>query len=277
MHIDKKKYIINSDKNVSVRIVQISDIHFSVGYNLKRLEKIKKKIDNINPDYICIVGDLIDEYGVVNTDFIIHFKNWLKDLSIKFKVIISLGNHDFIVKNNGKYIENFNINWLSDICSDRLVVLNNSVYKDGKICFIGYNPDFMYYYHNNEVSCDKYNLELSELLKNVDGYSILLVHTPSIILENDNYKNIKHIDKINLILCGHTHGGMVPSFFPGTFGIISPNKKLFPRVVRGKVNVFNSPLIISSGVVKLSRKSRLSKFNDIYGSNVNIIFINNKF
>lgn len=273
MHIDKKKYIIDSDKNICAKIVQISDIHFSINYNLKRLDKVRKKIDNISPDYICIIGDLIDEYDVLQTNYINYFKDWLRYLSFKYKVIISLGNHDFIVNKNGVYKEHSNIDWLLELKSDSLIVLNNEIYKDEGINFIGYNPSFTYYYKYHEQKPLNCNDELSELIKNIDGYNILLVHTPSIILKNDNYKNIKYFDKIDLILCGHTHGGMVPSFVPGNFGIVSPTKKLFPRVVRGKVNVGTCLLIISSGIVKLSRKSKISVLNDIYGYNINVINI----
>jgi len=70
---------------------------------------------------------------------------------------------------------------------------------------------------------------------------------------------------------------MVPSFTPGNFGIIDPCKRLFPKNIRGKINLKNTTVIISSGITKLSRKSRLTKFNDIYGININEInVISNK-
>ena len=98
-----------------------------------------------------------------------------------------------------------------------------------------------------------------------------MVHTPILIVSN--YKNIKNFCLIDLVLCGHTHGGMVPSFFPGHFGILSPTKTLFPKYIRGKVRCGKSDLIISSGVVKLSRKSKISLFNDLYSYNINVINI----
>ena len=42
-------------------------------------------IDKIHPDYVCIVGDLIDEYDVVETNYINYFKDWLKLLSYKYR------------------------------------------------------------------------------------------------------------------------------------------------------------------------------------------------
>ena len=273
MHLDKKNYNVYTYKDVNVKIVQISDIHFSIGYKLKRLVKLREKIDLINPDYVCIVGDLIDEHSVLETDYIDYFKNWLNDLSLKYKVIVSLGNHDFLIKDGKNFEEHFDIEWLMEIKSDRLIVLNNSVYSENGINFIGYNPELKYYYFYKEKKFKKYNDELSKLLKDLDGFNILMVHTPSLIEYNNNYKNIEGFSLIDLVISGHTHGGLIPSFVFGSFGIISPSKTFFPKVVRGRVRCGKSDLIISSGVVKLSRLSKITRLNDIYGYNINVINI----
>ena len=276
MHLDKKVYKFKSSKDVSLKIVQISDIHFSIDYKLRRLDKVKSKIDIINPDVVCIIGDLIDSYHSSNIDV---FKIWLVELSNKYKVIIVLGNHDYLAYNNGKYVEHTDISWLTDIESSNLIILNG-VYKYKNVNFIGYNIDFDYYYHHNyerfkESDYVRYNKELSNLISNVsDDYNVFLVHDPSLFLNIDNYKKIVGFDKIDLVLCGHTHGGLIPSFIPGNFGLVSPSKEFFPSKVRGKVRISNANLIISSGIVKLSRKSRLSSFNDIYGYNINVICVN---
>lgn len=274
MYMDKKVYNISSDKNISIKIAQISDIHFSIDYNLKRLDKIKKNLKELSPDYVCIIGDLIDEYNDSNIDV---FRNWLKDLSSSFKLIIVVGNHDLIVKKNGKYIEHSDISWLKSLRSNNLIVLDNDIYSDGNINFVGYSLDFSYYYHHESISYDRYNKDLCKLLSRVhDGVNILLVHTPSFFFENKNYKNITDLSKLDLVLCGHTHGGLMPPFFPGHFGIVSPTRTFFPRFVRGIIKIDSTLVIISSGIMKLSRKSGLSMLNDIYGYNINLINISNK-
>ena len=100
-----------------------------------------------------------------------------------------------------------------------------------------------------------------------------MIHTPFLLLRNDNYRKIKNLKKLNLILSGHTHGGMVPSFIKGNNGIISPERELFPKNVRGKIDLDNNSIIISTGVIKLSKKSKISILNDIYGTNINEIVI----
>ena len=81
MRIDYKKYIIKTGKKIDIKIAHISDIHFSHDYKLKRLEMIKTKIKKLKPDYICITGDTIDIYDVINDTNFIDFKKWLKEIS----------------------------------------------------------------------------------------------------------------------------------------------------------------------------------------------------
>lgn len=276
MHMDKKVYKINNNKKANIRIVQISDIHFSENYKINRLEKIKNNIIKMNPDYICIVGDLIDERNINNIEI---FRNWLKEISEICKTIIVIGNHELIKKDNNKYIKQEDISWLTSLKSEKLIVLNKEVYKDKNINFIGYDLDYNYYYKNKKNKKRDYTKideEVDNLIENIDGYNILLVHTPAFIFNQDNYKDIKNFDKIDLVLCGHTHGGLIPSFIPGHAGIVSPSKSLFPKNVRGKIKIKNTNIIICGGIMKLSEKSKLSRFNDIYGYSVNLIEINEK-
>ena len=101
--------------------------------------------------------------------------------------------------------------------------------------------------------------------------------------DNDVLTFLKEYD---LLLSGHTHGGMVPKIFNRLFkknqGLIAPNKKLFPEVARGKIerNIFNKKItiIINGGITKLGDKSAriLSKLNFFYNIDINKIIITNK-
>ena len=275
MHIDLKKYKVVTDKKVSMKIVHISDIHYAKNFNLKRLDMLLKKIKMINPNYICITGDLIDVYNITKDSDFIFFKDFIKSLSEICKVIISIGNHEYILEIDDGYDFVIDISWLYDLESDRIKVLDNSIYSDNNISFIGFNPCYDFYL-NREVSISSSdNLKLYKLInKSSSNYNILLLHTPFFIFDDDNYKKIKDFNKIDLVLCGHTHGGMIPSFVPGTFGIIAPSKKFFPKNVRGRKKLNGTEIIISSGVTKLSRKSKITFLTDIFGANINEIEIN---
>lgn len=276
MHIDNKKYIVKTSENINIKIIHISDIHYSQNYNNKILDKLIIEIKNKQPNYICITGDLIDTYNITKTQKFTSFTNWLIKLSKICKVIISPGNHEYVEYKNKNYIYQKDISWLENI-NDNIILLNNETKEINDITFIGFNPTYKYYYEDKEKNKLKKTDKLNELInKSKSKYNILLIHTPSFITNKENYDKIENRNKLDLILCGHTHGGLIPSFVPGNFGIISPNKKLFPKNVRGKIKIGNTILIISSGVVKLSEKSKLMKLNNIFGINVNEVYISNK-
>ena len=269
MRIQYEKYIINKDKNIDIKIVHISDIHFAHKYKIKRLDMIKDKIKTIKPDYICITGDIVDTHDAIYDTNYPKLKQFIKDLSKIGKVIISIGNHEYIKKQKKEYIKTEDIEWLKKLKTDKIIILDNEIYEENDIAFIGYNPDYEYYYTHKEKQPGKHNKKLEELInKTKNNYKILLIHTPTLILRKDNYKNIKKIDKISLILSGHTHGGMIPSFIPGHFGIISPTREIFPKNIRGIKTINKTIIIINSGIMKLSRKSKITSINDIYGSNI---------
>ena len=72
-----------------------------------------------------------------------------------------------------------------------------------------------------------------------------------------------------LILAGHTHGGMMPIKLKGNNGIISAGKRLFPKKVRGHMKRGNTNLIVCSGVVRLSNCTKyLRHFNFVYASHI---------
>lgn len=277
MRVDYKKYTLGTDKNIDTRIAHISDIHFAHKYNSKRLDMILKRIKKINPNYICITGDTVDIYDVVYDTNYPELVKFIEDLSKIGKVIISVGNHEYIRLYEDRFGRTDDIEWLKKLKSENVIVLDNEIYEENNISFIGYNPDYEYYYTYKEKKTDKYNKELEKLIdKTKNEYKILLIHTPSLLLRKANYKNIKNNDKISLTLCGHTHGGMIPSILPGHFGIISPTREYFPKNIRGKIKAGNNTVIISSGIMKLSRKSKITFLNDIYGSNIIKIDIKHK-
>ena len=103
------------------------------------------------------------------------------------------------------------------------------------------------------------------------------------LIDKDILNLLKEYD---LLLSGHTHNGMVPKilskFFKKNQGIVAPNKRLFPEIARGKleVNILNKTitLIINGGITKLGEWSAksLSKLNFLYNIDINKIIITSK-
>ena len=156
MRIQYNKYKIENNKNINTKIVHISDIHFAHKYNIKRLEMIKNKIKQIKPNYICITGDLIDLYDVVEDTNYPELKEFINDLSEIGKVIISVGNHEYIKMIENGYSNTENIEWLKQLKSKNIIILDNEIYEENNISFIGYNPDYEYYYTYKEKKPEKY-------------------------------------------------------------------------------------------------------------------------
>lgn len=246
-----------------MKIAHFSDIHFNIDYKQKKFDDIIEALALEKPDYVCITGDLIDHIGLDITDLI----NFLEKLS-KYKIIISLGNHDVRdyqgLSDNKWYLK------LKEI--KNCILLDNEFYIDNNICFYGFNPSIRYY--ENEAMNEKLLLnELSKIKFPKKKYNILLCHTP---VHFDSKKFTSTIANFDLVLAGHTHNGLMPHFIKGTNGLITPSKKLFAKNVRNSFKNNNVIVIISGGVVKLGKDTGLFHFFDrFYQSDLNMIEVKN--
>lgn len=270
----------NTKKDLT--LIHISDLHFNKNTKLEKLNKIKNKISEIKPDYIAITGDIIDEPTITkNKNKIKELLTFLTSLGKISKVFISLGNHDIF--KNEDFIFFKNLDELKNI-----YILNDKSYQDESIYISGLTLPTNYYYNLlHEESSERFLEHLKEnqkliekLPKNVS--KVILIHSPIKLTNKDILKELKNYD---LILSGHTHDGMVPNFLIPIFknnGIIAPNKKLFPKNVRGKIerniDYKKITIIISGGITKLSERSSkiLSKLNFIYNISINKIIITKK-
>lgn len=259
----------NLTGNVDTNIVHISDIHYYNKKCIKRLNKILEKIKEIKPNYICITGDITDESNVYNEEY---FIDWLTTLASVSKVIICLGNHEYYL-NCKKNIFGLNHELIEKIKKiKKIYLLNNENKKIGKINFIGLNLTFEHYMINKE-SNENFKKYLKYVKTDKDSYNVLLCHTPSNIINN--------IDELNceLVLSGHMHGGITPHIFRKFFkngGLISPQKKLFPKNVYGHINVNDKNLIITSGITMFSHYHNLKFLNFFFAPEIVNIKISKK-
>ena len=247
----------NIESNINKKIVLISDLHYFNKKNIFILNKVFDKIKIINPDYVCITGDIIDHSTVFDLDLLI---NWLIKLSSKYKTVVVIGNHEYYVNKKEKIfnLDNSFIEKLSNI--NNLYFLNNKNIIIDNINFIGLDLGKEYYINKT------INININNLIKK-GYYNILLCHSP---INIDKIIN----DNINLVLCGHMHGGLIPKCFRKIIkkaGIIDPNKKLFPKYVYGLKRINKISIITTSGITVLSHFNLLRLFNFIYSSEIVII------
>ncbi len=271
------KYIKND-----LKIIHLADIHFNVNMKEKRLKLVSDGINKEKADYIIITGDIVDSAVITyNLEKMKELVNFFHNIAKNNKVIISLGNHD--IKLDCKKF----FNELSQI--KNITVLDNENYFDKYLCISGLTLPSNFYYNKLDREpkkvfmkhLDKYSQLISDLPS--DKLKIALIHSPMILVDNDILSKLANYD---LILSGHMHDGMVPEFLKFVFGknrgIISPYKRLFPKIARGKIvkkiNDKEITLIITGGVTKLSLVSAkwLSKLNFVYNVGMNRIIIKRK-
>ncbi len=182
-----------------LRIVQLSDIHLgSFNYRFAILERAIEKINNLNPDYIFITGDLVNNYAW-------ELRGWQKvfnKLKAKNGKYAILGNHDYGDYSKWESVnakqENFEAikQFYADI--EFKLLLNESeiiTRLNDSIAIIGVEnwgkPPFKQYGN------------LKKAIKTVkeSAFKILLSHDPShwseeVIIETN----------IDITFSGHTHG-----------------------------------------------------------------------
>jgi hypothetical protein len=180
------------------RIVQISDLHASFWVGRDYLMQVVKEINQLEKDLVIISGDIIT--GSVNNfwkrwiprikrDYISMVVEVLGNLNGGDKVAV-LGNHD---QWDGKKTE---LRLVSELENVGIRVLRNSSIKLSR----GLSDLYVAGTDDYWVSCD-----IEKALHSIppDEFKILLCHNP------DVREDINNETKIDLTLCGHTHGGQV--------------------------------------------------------------------
>ena len=263
-------------------IIHISDIHFCHKTKMRFLHRLSNYLLKQKPDYIMITGDTIDVPEITkDKNKIKELITFLSNLGMETKVLISIGNHDFVTEDDYLFF-----NKLDDLYN--IYVLNDTSYHDDNIYAFGVTLPNEYYYnvtHDESLESlinklDTIKDKISKMPKNIP--KIALIHSPIKLVEKSAIERLKGFD---LILCGHTHNGMVPDclnwLFKDNCGIISP-RKLFPKIAKGKISFENNnhktTIIINGAITKLSPQSSksLSKLNFLYNKSINKIIIKKK-
>lgn len=175
------------------KIIQISDIHIGGLITKNFIKSMVDKINLLNADIVVITGDLVD----TKLEFARPALDELKNLQSKYGTYFIVGNHEYFhgVKPIIDYINSLGIKTLE----------NENVYigeKDEGFYLAGVYDRFGFRYGS-------YIPDINKALENCENNpTILLAHQPKYINEIKDTKNI------DLILCGHTHGGQI---FPFNF------------------------------------------------------------
>lgn len=274
--IKEEKYIINTDKNIDKRICLISDIHHDIDFKKTFYDDLINKIKALNPNYICISGDLIDKSKVLENreakELIEYFIKSLGDIT---KTFIVMGNHDQRYTYTSIKKE-YALNWFKSLNKyNNVYFLNNETISVDNIDFIGYAPTPEWFNdHHKDNFYKEFNRYPIKINRN-NNYKILLLHSSYSITKEINYNNLPEItNNVNLILSGHMHNGALPEFLEinkNGRGLIAPNHKPFPKYVRGIHKILNVYLVISRGITTFSHPELLKLFNIFYNKEITVI------
>lgn len=271
--IKKYFYEINTKKISNKRIVLLTDIHYYDREIIDIFNILLKEIEALNPDFICIAGDLIDNSQIHNREILLI---WLKELGKIAKTIISIGNHELLNRKTKKV--EFN-----EILFERISEMSNVIIVDNAsvdiedIHFMGLTLPAKYFYQDNEP--DEFFIKyINKKFSKLDNkrFNVLLCHTPLAICKDDVISKVKIASSLDLVLSGHTHGGITPEFLKPHLknkGLYSPLRKIWFEDAYGHLKRRNIDIIISGGITKLSRHNAFHFLNSLFLSEITIIDI----
>lgn len=190
--IQLEKVSIQTDKIATqkkIKIMQISDVHFSPLIGLSMAKKINEVANKHNPDLLVSTGDLLDP-GILDRDQIVEILNNIKPKLGKLAV---MGNHEFY--STVEYSEKF-------IAEAGFTLLRDRTIEIGDKLLIAGVDDPAIRRVKDAVPPPLYTF-MSEKTKG--RYTILLKHQPRI---EDNSERF-----FDLQLSGHTHAGQIYPFY----------------------------------------------------------------
>lgn len=271
--------LYNEKVQQDIKVMAIGDVHISDMVSFKKIEKLKSQILDEKPDYVVFVGDLIDRVEEIkNNDSFSKLNDLLKFSVSVAPTFVILGNHDYIQRET----HNSHLEGIRKVIKDisGVILLDNDIYYDDKIWFMGYTETKEYYvkkeYDFKAFYVDFKSHDLLYKKVNTKLPTIALIHSPEFINDEKNKSLLKDYD---LIISGHTHDGCIPFGF-GNFkrGIISPKKTFFPKNVRGLRKIGNNYILITGGIVKIQKCAHklLHPFNHLCPMQMDVITLSNK-
>lgn len=210
------------------KIAVVSDLHNAeLGEDNKRLVSA---IEKEKPDMIAITGDLVDsgrtDIGVA--------ENLIRQLAMTAPCYYVTGNHEAWIGEQYQKLEKILLNEGVVILHDQSVSMTKN---DETIQIVGLDdPDFTDRDSSIQESMLERKLEEMEL---TGEFCILLSHRPEVF-------NAYVAENIDLVLCGHAHGGQFR--IPGVGGLVAPNQGLLPKYDAGEYSENNTTMIVSRGI-----------------------------
>lgn len=243
------------------KMVVLADLHnASFGKNNALL---LQKIQEENPDYIVIAGDMI--IAKRGSDIRVPVK-LIQELASSYPVYYAKGNHELRAALEpevyGTLWEEYktalqdSVYWLDN----KTIELTSQPERKEKserrmkVQLTGLDTDTKYYqrFRRKPMEVSYLRDVLGEC--DTDAYQILIAHHPAYFSAYAEWG-------ADLVLSGHLHGGMVR--LPGLGGMISPMVQFFPKYDRGRYQEGNSIMLLSGGLGNHTFKFRVNNLPEL--------------
>lgn len=244
--VKRHMVIVNQGGVENLKVVQIIDTQLGEYYKLGDLEKVVKKINNLNVDIVVFTGDLIDNASTYQD--IDKVSAELNKIQCNIGKYAIYGNHDYGGGAVRYYEKIMNKGGFQVLKNDKRTIN----FKGKNINIFGGDDGLMG------------NHNVQKTMSGVDKacINILLIHEPDLIDQYNKYP-------IDLALSGHSHGGQVYIPF---YGCLVKNV-LAEKYTRGFYKLDNprgTKLYVNSGLGNTKVPFRLFNIPQISLFNIRV-------
>jgi predicted MPP superfamily phosphohydrolase len=223
-----------------MNIVLISDLHLGDVNSERHLERVAQKINSLNPDIVCIVGDIFnDDFYTIRDPG--RTSELLENIEATYGVFASLGNHDGNMAGT--------LNQMMDFLEQSNVELLNCehIIIDERLILIG-RLDASPIGGFGEMS----RKDFADILAQIEAESL-----PIVVMDHNPANISEYCENIDLILAGHTHGGQI---FPGNLIV-----RAFHTARHGhyQINEGNTHVVVTQGAGTWLMPLRVGTDNEV--------------
>lgn len=217
----------------NIKVLQLSDLHKKqFGKGNKRLVK---KIKELSPDIIIMSGDMVSRDSE-DFDSYESLLDGIKD----YRIFACFGNHetDMPAEMLERYLK------ISDRYGVKMLVNEFAGLGNG-LNIAGLAVEREYYRNSDGSYRNLKEYTIADMKKALGEHSfpvVLLAHNPLFFGVYADWG-------AEIIFSGHVHGGVVR--LPFVKGLLSPERKLFPKYSEGTYREKNSVMCVSRGLGKL--------------------------
>ncbi len=225
----------------SLRIAQVSDVHFSkmTGQkkNQKLIRELRRNMQFLRPDVIAVTGDLVSRNP--GATGLADAAQCLAALQAFAPVLYIFGNHEADLPKDQKR------ELLRNMLEMNITVLNNRTVSFGGVEFAGFVlPHKCYKSEKGSYSgllhCGVEHVEAALGTRGREC-TVLLSHNPMAMQAYAKWG-------ADVVLSGHVHGGIIR--LPLIGGLLSPERRFFPQYTKGIYRKSKTTMVVSAGIGK---------------------------